>query len=193
MDEGSGDKRELVLTEIERITFLDDEATIGVVAAEEALHHIKGKRLRDNLRLGIRRHELGDACGVIRLHMLNDKIVDLLFADLALEILEPLRSESGVDCIHYRDLIVDNHIRIIGHAEWNLELTFKKIDLMIVNADVFNIFANLHNATHCITPTPLPSMRLGQAFADPTFSVPTAEEYYTTQVFIQRKGNPCAD
>ena len=76
---------------------------------------------------------------MIRLHVLHYKIVGSSVAKHTSDVPEPLFSEVPVDRIHYRDLLIHDHVRVISHARGDIILTFKKIYPVIINACVEDI------------------------------------------------------
>ena len=52
--------------------------------------------------------------------------------------------EMLIHGIHHRDLLIQNHIGIIGHTVGNHILAFKKVNLMIVDTHIADIFRNFH-------------------------------------------------
>ena len=81
---------------------------------------------------------------MIGLHMLNDQIIGLSAFESIFNIVKPLVCKSGVHRIHYRYLFIYYGVGIIGYTVWHLILSFKKIDLVVVDADVFDIVSNCH-------------------------------------------------
>ena len=128
----------------ERIAFLDDDAAVCEIGAEEILHHRERGQRRDDLRLRIGRGELRDVGRVIGLHMMDDQEIDLRIADLGLQVLQPLVAEVLIDRIHYGNLLVFDHIGIVSHPERDFELPLKEINFMIVDTDVLDIVRDLH-------------------------------------------------
>ena len=135
--------------QLQCVAFLYHDLSVLKGGAEEVLHH--GKRLgggHDN-SLGEVGHKVLDVGGVIGLHMLYDKVIGLFAVENVVQIVQPFLSKSAVNGIHYRDLIVHNDIGIVRHTVRNDILTLKKIDLVVVYADIADVFCYVHE---CIPP-----------------------------------------
>ena len=143
MHHRGADERERVPAEIERVAFLDDDATVGEIGAEVVLHHRERGHGRDDLRARVGSRELRDVRGVVGLHVVDDEIVNLVCRGR--DILQPLVAKARVDRVHHGDLLALDYIGIVGHAERNLELALEKIDVVIVDADIENVIGNLHS------------------------------------------------
>ena len=77
--------------------------------------------------------------------MLNDQIIGLSAVEDGLDIVQPFMGEVLVNGIHDRDLFINDHIGIVGHAVWHLVLAFKKVDAVIVDAYIFDGIGDFHN------------------------------------------------
>ena len=150
MHHGSAHKVERMLAKLEGIALFDDDASVGVIGAEEVDHHIERLLRGYDDRLGISLQKVVDVSAVVRLHMLYDKIIGLSVADHGLEVIEPLLAEMLIDGVHDRDLFVDDGIGIVRHTVGNDILSLKKIDIMIVDADILDIIGNKHG-NHLLT------------------------------------------
>ena len=74
--------------------------------------------------------------------MQHNKIVGLARAEQIFQLFKPFATEPRVNGIKNGNFFVDNHIRIISHAVGNGILPLKQIRLVIVYADIVNIFAD---------------------------------------------------
>ena len=128
--------------EVERVAFLDDNATVGEIGAKVVLHDRERLHGRDDLRIRVRLCKARDVRGVVGLHVVDDEIVDLV--GRGCDVLKPLVAKARVDRVHHGDLLALDYVGIVGHAERNLELAFEKVDVMIVDADIENVIGNLH-------------------------------------------------
>ena len=88
---------------------------------------------------------------MIGLHVLHDQIIRLSAVQDFLQITEPLIGKFHVHSVHDSDLLVHDDIGIVCHAERDNILTFKQVDLMIIDADILDRICNLHkNILHFI-------------------------------------------
>ena len=81
---------------------------------------------------------------MIRLHVLHDQIIRLPALQRGGEIVEPLLAKVLVYGVHDGDLLVQDHIGIVGHAARHDVLPFKQVHFMIVNANIADIICNIH-------------------------------------------------
>ena len=144
VDHRRRDERKYMLAGLEGVAFLHDESTARVVVAEIVLHHHERLRARHDRRRRIRRGELRDVRGVVRLHVLDDQIVDRRLADLVLDVLQPLVPETLVDRVEDDGLLVLHEIGVVGHPERHHVLPLEQVDLVVIHANVLDVFCNLH-------------------------------------------------
>ena len=68
--------------------------------------------------------------------MMHDQIVGLTVFKRSLEIGQIVIDLAKIDCIHDGNFVVKNDIAVIGHAGRHFILTFKQINIDIVNTDI---------------------------------------------------------
>ena len=127
------------------VPFLDNDAAVGIVGAEVSLHHIEGLRRGNDrgLRVGLRKG--GHRAGVVRLHVLHDKIVGRALAQRGGDLGDPLVGEVGVHAVHHGDLFIADQVGVVRHAVGHIVLPLKQINEMVVDADIQNILGDFHN------------------------------------------------
>lgn len=81
---------------------------------------------------------------MIRLHVVDDKIIRLLPAELACKVFEPFRGEAAVHRVGNGDLFVQYHIGIVGDPVRNGVLPLEQVDIKIVYSDIFYILGYFH-------------------------------------------------
>ena len=145
VDHGGGDEGQHMLAQAQGIPLPYHDAAVGVVGAEEILHHGKSLGRRNHHSLGIELQELVDVCGMVGLHVLDHQIVGLAADQDLLDIVQPLVGEILVHGVHDRDLLVQDHIGIVCHAIGDYILAFEQVNLMVVDAYIFNIVGNHHS------------------------------------------------
>ena len=123
----------------QRVALLHDQPAVREIVAEIALHHREGLCARDDRRLRIRRGELRHVGGVVRLHVLDDQVVDGRVADLRPDVPQPLVAEARVDGVKDDGLPVLDEIGVVGHSVRHDVLAFEQVDVMVVDADVLDI------------------------------------------------------
>ena len=77
--------------------------------------------------------------------MLNDEIIRLSAVKYIGKIIEPFMTKTCVNRIHNGNFIINDNIRIICHSVFNNVLTLKKVDIMVINTNVFNVLCNIHS------------------------------------------------
>ena len=133
-----------MLTQREGIALADDDAVVLKGGAEETDHHIKGLGGGNHGGIGIGLHKVCNIGGMVHLHMLDHQVIRLTTGQDILDIVQPLMGEAGIHGIHNGDLLVQDHIRIVGHAVGHHILALEQIHLVVVNANIFNIIGNKH-------------------------------------------------
>ncbi len=134
-----------MLSERERVIFSDNDLLVREIIAEKLSHHHESLSRSNDLRVRVLLRKHLDIRRVIGLHMLYYQIIWRLTAENTFEITQPLIAEMRVYRIHDRDLLIKDNIRIIRHSVRHIVHTLKQIDLVVVNANVFDIIGNFHN------------------------------------------------
>ena len=81
---------------------------------------------------------------MVGLHMLHHQIIRLTAVQSVLQIVQPGMGKAGIHRIHDSDLLIQDHIGIISHTVGDNVLTFKQVDLMVINANILNIVCDIH-------------------------------------------------
>ena len=102
--------------------------------------------------------------------MLHHQIVRGAARQHRRQIVQPFRAEMRLYGVHHRDLFIQNHIGIVGHAIGNLELSLKMCDLMVIDTDVMDILGDLHSSSSLSEKVPI-------ANAVGTFSLAVSRVY----------------
>ena len=76
---------------------------------------------------------------MIRFHVVHDQIIRLAAAQRLIKLVQPFAGEALIDGIHDGNFFIEDDVGIIGHAVGNGILSLKKINIMIVNADVADV------------------------------------------------------
>ena len=84
--------------------------------------------------------------------MLNDEVIGLAAFQLSADIVEPFMRKLCVNGIHDRYLLVDDNVRIVGHALRNNVLSLEQVDLVVVHTHISYISCNRHIVAHKIPP-----------------------------------------
>ena len=81
---------------------------------------------------------------MVRLHVLHNEVIRATAVKLRFEVLQPFHAEVGVYRIHDGNFFIEDDIGIIGHAVFYGVLPLKKVYVMVVYADIANIFCYKH-------------------------------------------------
>ena len=101
--------------EREGFPFLDGQGPAGIILSGERGEHLEGFRRGDKGQAGIPGHRLRNEPGMVRLHVLDDKIVGPAAAERLREVRHPGRPAAGIDRVHYGNLLIQDDIRIVRH------------------------------------------------------------------------------
>ena len=145
MDHGGGDEVQGVMAQGQSVAFLDDDAAVSIVCAEELLHHDKGLGGRYNFSGGVCLGKGIDGTGVVRLHVLDNQVVRCTITQCGGDLGDPLVSKVGVNGVHHNGLVVHDQIGVVGHAVRDAILAFKEIHCVIIDTKVNNIFCDFHS------------------------------------------------
>ena len=99
-----------MFTERQCGTFLGNDTVIGKITAEKLRHDPERFIGCHNGCSGVNLFEIFNICRVIRLHMLNHKVIRLTAIKSTLYIIQPFVRKAGIDCVHNGDFIVKNDI-----------------------------------------------------------------------------------
>ena len=138
-----------MLAEGERVAFGDDDAAVFIVCSEEVLHHRESLGGGDDGRRLVGVHEGGDIARMVRLHVVDDQIVGGLAAEHVFDVAEPFVTEADIDRVNDGGLAVEDGVRIVSHAVGDDVLAFEKVDFVVVDADVPNVFGDVHDNLWC--------------------------------------------
>ena len=144
VDHRRGHEGQLVFAEIEHVPFLHHKTLRSDGRAEELLHEAKRLRGCHNRRLRPNGKRFGDAGRVIRLHVVDDKIIGGLSAIHRRDILHPYVAEACIGGIHHRCFRVLDEIAVVRHAAGHHILSLEQINVVVVHAHIGDIFRDFH-------------------------------------------------
>ena len=144
VNHGRTHKGQGVLAQAQGIALAHHNAPIGVVVAEEVLHHHERLGGGNHGRLGVDLQEIGDVGRVVRLHVLHHQVVRLAAAQGVLNVVQPLMGKAPVYGVHDGDLFVHDGVGIVAHAARDNVLSLEQVDRMVVDADVPDVLCDCH-------------------------------------------------
>ena len=133
-----------VFAEAEFLAVLDDLLLHGRILAIELLHESECFGISNDYSVRISAQEACDIGGVIGLHMLHDEVIRLSVAKDSCKVCKPLLAEVLVYGIHDCDLLIHDHIRVVGHSSGNDVLSLEQVYLMVIYANIFDIICYSH-------------------------------------------------
>ena len=142
MNHRSKDKGQRMGAEGERFAVLNGNLFVFERERKIIFHHCKGLCVGNDFCVRKSFNKFFNACRMIRLHMVNDKIVGSFSSRCGLDVLNPFIAESAVNAVRNGNFFVKDHIGIICHSVRHDVLTFKKINFMIIHADISYIICN---------------------------------------------------
>ena len=152
VDHGGHDEGQRVAAGIERVHLLHQHGAAVHVEIEELVDHLERLGVADDLHLGMAAHNLAHCGAVIRLHVIDDQIVERTAVKDVLEVLEELIGYAPVDGIQQHGLFIQQHIGVIGHAARDGEYVFKQRQTAVAAAHPVKIILNLLHAIHSSRP-----------------------------------------
>ena len=127
---------------------LDGIAVLLGIKAEELLDDLRRSRGIDQLGLRIAHHHLADGGAVIRLHVVDDKVVELAPVERVGEILKELAGHGAVHRIKEHGLLVQQQIGVVRDAAWNRVHVLKQLNPSVARAEIHQIVVNVAHIVH---------------------------------------------
>ena len=117
----------------------------GGIQVKELVHHHEGLAVRDDRGVRIYLHKVLDIPSMVGFHMLDNQVIRLASAKSFRHIVQPLMGKMNVHRVHHGDLVVQQHIGIVGHAVRNDILSLEQVYLMVIHANILDILCYLHH------------------------------------------------
>ena len=130
------------------VPLLYNDTAIGIVRAEELLHHHKCLGRRYHHGICVQLKEVCNVGRVVGLHMLHHQIIRLSAIKHRFDIIQPLMGKVCIHRIHNGDFFIHDDIRVIRHTVGNHILSLKQVHIMIIDTNIADIFCNFH----CVSP-----------------------------------------
>ena len=130
--------------QLERVAILHDQLPLVVGSVVVCAHH--GERLGrcHHGGGGEGLHEAGDVCRVVGLHVLDHQVIGRATGERGIQVGEPLVAEVHFHGIHDGDLLVEDDVGVVCHAERHVVLPLEQVDVVVVHADVDDISGDVH-------------------------------------------------
>ena len=150
MHHGSIDKMQAVLSKLQdsiircNYALFRRQSLTDEKLREKLFHELESLSCRYHCGFGIFFQKSRNTGGMIRFHMLYNKIIRHFSAKNLLHIVQPFFGEKAIHCVHNSDFFIQNHIGIVRHSVRNLILSLKQIYLMIVYTHIFYTCTDFH-------------------------------------------------
>ena len=132
MHHWDGRERQLVRAKLERLAVLD-LLRAGALAVE-LFDKVERLLVGDDRDIGIHLAQHTDGAGMVGLDVVDDEIIDRTAAQDALDALQILAEELGLDAVDQRDFLVVDQVRIVGNAVGQRPQVLKQVRLAVVDA-----------------------------------------------------------
>ena len=149
MHHRSSCKGKCVLAEGKRVSFSNNHTCLLKISSEKVFHHLKSLSRSDDFGLRVGFCKIHNISRMVRLHMLNYKIIGISVSQRILEIIQPFVGKVNINSVQNGDFLVNNHIGIVRHSVGNRILTFKQVNSVVIDADILYIMCNIHNIHLC--------------------------------------------
>lgn len=151
VNHGGVDKEQIVFAEREGVKFVDNLFFRIAKVKLELIHHLEGLLGGDNggFRMGLMHQADGGA--VIRLHMVDDDVIEWTAGKGLFNIVQVLIAIIPVDGIEDRGFFVQQHVGVVGHAAGDGENVFEKGGAVVIGTDPVEIVTDFANVIHKIS------------------------------------------
>ncbi len=151
MDHRSADEGEGVLSGRQGIALLDHELLLILQLREELIQEGEGLHAADQRDVGEGTNDVGDLRAVIRLHVQDHQVLGLSAGKHRIEILPVLLRDGDIGGIKQGDLLIEDHVAVVGDAVREREQVFKEFKSAVGRADPDGILCNLTCKNHSVT------------------------------------------
>ena len=142
------DEREGVLAEADRVALVYDDGAGVNVKGEEVADHLADLLVADDLRFRMAQHHVAEGLGVVRLHVMDDDVVERAAVEHVFEVFEELAGDGVIDGVEQDGLLVQHDVRVVGNAAGNGVDALKQRQTAVRRADPEQIVCNLDSAVH---------------------------------------------
>ena len=134
---------------LEGVALLDEvEGVLRGYAAAELLQHGADAVAADDDGLRMAQQHLADRAGVVRLHVVDDEIVELAPGQNVVDVLEEYLADRRIDRVEQDGLVVEQQIGIVGNSVRNGVNALEHGKSAVIPADPPEILQNLADTVH---------------------------------------------
>ena len=148
VDHGSSHKGDGVVAEGIGVALLDLDALVTVHMEAELAHQHEGLLRGDDPDLGIAQQDLLDGGAVVRLHVVDDQIVQRRSVQQVFEVLQQLAAGGPVHRVKQDALFVQQQIGVVADPLGDGVDVLKQSQTVVIGADPIEIFGNSSHTMH---------------------------------------------
>ena len=141
-------KRQSVSAAAEGIPLFHDLRHAIYVKCEILLHHDSQLLVADDLHIRIAADKFLQSRTVVRLHMMDNDIVQMAAVQGFFNIFKKHSSDSCIDCIKQNSLLVKEQIRVVGNSSRYRIHALKHCQASVVRADPDQVICHFSEAIH---------------------------------------------
>ena len=132
----------------ECVAFFYNDFFVSQVKTEELVDHGEGLGVADHLHFRISKRQFVDHGAVIRLHMVDNQIVEGPAVQDSLYIFQELASHRVICGIKKNRFLIHQKIRVVGYPVRERENIFEQFDPAVACAHPVKIFRDFSVAVH---------------------------------------------
>ena len=136
----------------ERVHLLDDHSAAVDVEGEKIPDHRDGLGVADDLDLRVAQHQILQNGAVIRLHVIDDHIIELPAIQNVRNVLEKQIGDGAVHGIEQNGLFIQQQIGVVAHAVRDGVNVLKKGESAVASADPVEIVRHFLDTVHGVPP-----------------------------------------
>ena len=149
VDHRGAQECERVVAGLEGVALLDEmEGVLRGDAAAELLQHGADAVAADDDGLRMAQQHLADRAGMVRLHVVDDEIVELAPGQNVVDVLEEYLADRRIDRVEQDGLVVEQQIGIVGNSVRHGVNTLEHSESAVIPADPPEILQNLADTVH---------------------------------------------
>jgi len=148
VDHGSHDKGVGVAAGLQGIAFLHGDGAAVHIKGEKLLQHGLGHAAADDLHFGIAQDDVLNAGSVVRLHMLDNQIVQFTAVQNGFYVFKIVVADRAVYGIKENRLLIQKQVRVVGNTVADTVDAFKHGKTAIVGTDPDEIAGYVSDTMH---------------------------------------------
>ena len=119
--------------------------------AEVSLEHLLALTIDDEGCLRVVAQDQSEGSGVVRLHMIDDDVVELVACESRLELSQEAIGVGDVDGIEEDVFLILDQVRVVRHPVGDRPKVLEESCLAIVDAEVVGGVIDFYDGFHCLS------------------------------------------